>query len=442
MRRIPARQVLHPALWGPANVPWENADGSTKPWAVPGYGINPTRLRGPTEGQPRRLRDDRVEGSWYWGLNSYGLYWAPPARQATIDIVTLDAGTARAFATSPQSDTYPGTGGTHITGAADRDLLLVLPSSAPRTAAIHVWGYRGVYLLGGRLKPLPTGTVTTLAAVNATTVWNGLATPMVRIIPHPAAVDPFAFIAGVTIANDPALHGSSGGIAFGNIFSFGSFLDTSSSTANLPAIYVQNAKIDWIPGWVNTLNVSNAAASRSSIIGFGEGGIKAAFLANLDWAVSHWGRITGSPNARPTALASPTGTGKISMRNVQFRPLNAPTLYPYSTVTPLYYASSVSDISSGYYHETDLLNVWSTPHPNGRGADLSLTSPTSGAAAPADRGDYLEWTPFIGPGRLAPPISGRLDIGESPVPLAPAHLMGTSRIVDSLAYLDALIAGA
>ena len=197
MRKIPALQPLHDARWGPGDVPWQHSGGALVPWSTPGWGISPKRLRGPTLGQPRRLRDDRPDGNWPWGVNSHGFAFLPPPRQATVDIVTLDEGTARAFAASPQGDTYPGTGGTHITGPADRDLLLILPTSGPRTAAIHVWGYRGVYMLGGRLKPLPTGTVTTLAAVNATTVWNGLTSPMVRIIPHPNAVDPFAFIAGV-----------------------------------------------------------------------------------------------------------------------------------------------------------------------------------------------------------------------------------------------------
>lgn len=439
MRKIPTQCVLHPALWGPANVPWENADGSTKPWAVPGYGTPLVRSRGPTLNQPRRLRDDRADNAWYWGSNSYSLEFLPPPRLPTVDIVTLDVGTARAFATSPQSDTYPGTGGTHITGQADRDLLLIMPSSAPRTAAIHVWGYRGVYLLGGRLKPLPTGSVTTTAAVNATTVWNGLAQPMIRVIPHPDAVAPFFFMAGVRIENNPALHGSSGGIAFGNIISFGSF---SSNPANLPDIYMQGMLSEFIPGWTNSLNVGSSSLSRSSIMGFGEGGINRAYFANLDIAISHWGRITTSPNARPTALGSPTGKGKLLLRNCQYRPFRASSLYPQNQQTVLYTAANVADINAGNYHETTLENVWTTPHPGGRGSDLSLATPTTAPATVIDRGDYLEWTPFIGAGREAPPITGVLNIGEAPIPCAPEHLMGISRIVDSLAYLDALIAGA
>ena len=426
MRAIPPKLTSYDAY-----------DGSRNVVQAPAWGVSPKRNMGAGGTKPLRLAHDRPTKPWVWTKgNSFGWEWAPPLRLATVDVVTLDAATSYAFSVNPTSTTYPGTG-THLTGPADRDLLLVLPAAVKRSARVHVWGYRGIYVIGGEIEPTPTGTVTTLAAVDSTTVWHGLGDPLFRFVPHPDAVDPFVFVSSIYCNNDPSLHGTSGGVAYGKFFSCGSAVGT---VLNFPRLYLQNIIAENVPGWASSLNVSDAAASESTPLIFADGGIKEAFLANLD--LSFGFRFSPRPagNIKPLAYTPPLGTGDIWMRNVQLRPIKDPVHFPFSLNRPFYIARSNADITAGMYHQIDLTNVWSLRPPDA--TDISSIFPTGAPSSPVDRGDYIDWAPFVGTNRTKRIVTGQFNLGEAGAAMIASSQTGYAWRCTSVDQLDGLIAGA
>lgn len=444
-RTVPPAHTPYNSLWLKANVPWIDNLGAQRPMLTPGFGVTPLRLRGPTNhssvGGPLRLRESRPRYPWIWSPgNSYEVAFLPPPRLPLIDVVVLDATTSynRNNAAPPVESTFTTGGiGAALTGAADRDLLLVMPSGVTRRISTHVWGYRGVYLIGGTLQGVANGTVTTTTAVNGTTVWNGRNAALLRITPHPDAVDPFVYIANLRITNNPAAHASLLGMAYGGLLSFGS---CSANPLNHPTIYLQNLIVDWVPSWSGTLNSAGGVISEHAPISWRDGAIKNAALCRIDLGIAGTWQIGPSQAARPTAFKPDPGAGNVLFQDVQFRPQAQPTLYPYSQAVPIGYAQSPANVDAGFYNQITLDRAWSLAAPLAA-ANLTLTTPTTGSAAPIDRVSALEWTPFTAAGRTGPPVTGQLQIGTGP-DMVPGTRLGYSRIVSSVDQLDGLIAGA